>query len=49
MDARITRRDLLKTTGVAAAAGIAASAMPLNHAVAAEEAEGNPFIPSFLV
>ena len=46
----VTRRDLLKTGGIAAAAaGLATSAMPLTHAVAAEEAQGNDFIPSFLV
>ena len=49
METTVTRRDLLKTTGVAAAAGLAASAMPLTRAVVAEEAEANPFIPSFLV
>ena len=47
-----TRRDILKGAGAIAAAGIAAGAMPLTHAVAAEEAtdaEGNLTVPSFLV
>ena len=49
METAVSRRDLLKTTGVAAAAGLAASTMPLTQAVAAEDAAENPFIPSFLV
>ena len=47
--ASINRRDLIKGAAGVAAAGIAASAMPLTHAVAAEEAAANPTIPSFLV
>lgn len=47
--ASINRRDLIKGAAGVAAAGIAASAMPLTHAVAAEEAAANPMIPSFLV
>ena len=49
MNANVSRRDLLKTTGAAAAAGLALSGMPLTHAVAAEEVEGNPLVPSFLI
>ncbi len=49
MNANVSRRNLLKTTGVAAAAGLALTGLPLTHAVAAEVAEGNPLVPSFLV
>ena len=40
----MTRRDVLKGAAALSAAGVAASALPLTHAVAAEEvtdAEGN--------
>ena len=48
----VTRRDVLKGAAALSAAGVAASALPLTHAVAAEEAtdaEGNLTVPSFLV
>ena len=48
----MTRRDVLKGAAALSAAGVAASALPLTHAVAAEEvtdAEGNLTVPSFLV
>ena len=48
-DQPIARRSLVKATAGLAAAGLAASALPLTHAVAAEEAAANPTIPSFLV
>ena len=49
MSANISRRSLLAAGGVAAAGIAAAAAMPLTHAVAAEEAAADPSIPSFLV
>ena len=48
----VTRRDVLKGAAALSAAGVAASALPLTHAVAAEEVtdvEGNLTVPSFLV
>ncbi len=48
-DQNIDRRSLVKGAAGVAAASLAASAMPLTHAVAAEEAASNPMVPSFLV
>ncbi|MBS5479254.1 MAG: FAD-binding protein, partial [Coriobacteriia bacterium] len=48
-DQNIDRRSLVKGAAGVAAASLAVSAMPLTHAVAAEEAASNPMVPSFLV